>query len=292
MSAAPPQTLGTEPSAAAAGVLPGVLNGHDRRSQATNGPAGQHRQVVRHKKKHPHQAAKYVFPLRTGDLAVSPGQITFEAEGTEQESSPYFSRKIIWPGTAADGVGKGSGVTIGRGYDMGDRTEKEVTTDLTAAGMDAKTAAAFAKGAGLQGPGTDDKSAEGFVKNHRAELGTITTAVQKKLFQAIYPSYAAKARERYHFHATHKAVQWELLKAPIRDVLVDFVYQGFGQEKKGYGRPLQAGMNNDYQELIDYIHGSATMRGYEAGRHRADYLTAAQAAEKIALPKPLLAPPR
>jgi len=44
---------------------------------------------------------------------VKKGQVTFDAEGTDIESSKYFSRVIHWPGNAL------SRVTIGRGYDMG-----------------------------------------------------------------------------------------------------------------------------------------------------------------------------
>lgn len=286
MAAAPPKPFGMHPFEPSEHAVPGVKNGQSPASKDANGPTGHRSHNAHHKKKHraAHKAVAYVFPTRTGDLAVSPGQITFEAEGNDLPGSPYFSRKIIWPGNPNDGVGKGSGVTIGRGYDMGDRTVAQVSADLVAAGLDTPTAAVFAKGAGVKGPGTDDTSAQGYVKNHRDECGTITTAVQKKLFENIYPAYVATAMDRYNFHSTSKTAQWGLLKPAIRDVLVDMVYQGFGKKEKGYGRPLQAGMNNDYQELINYIENNATMHGYEAGRHRADYLRAAMAAEKPPVP--------
>ena len=48
---------------------------------------------------------------------ISEGRITFDAEGNNIPTSPFFSRVIHWPGNNL------SVVTIGRGYDMGSRTE-------------------------------------------------------------------------------------------------------------------------------------------------------------------------
>lgn len=48
----------------------------------------------------------------SGRLTVKEGQVTFNAEGNDIQHSIFFSRHIHWPG------GK-SGVTLGRGYDMG-----------------------------------------------------------------------------------------------------------------------------------------------------------------------------
>jgi len=61
---------------------------------------------------------------------------------------------------------------------------------------------------------------------------------------------------------------WNNLDAAIRDVMVDFVYQGF---TKG-PNPMKAGMNNDYDELIKYINSEPSMKQYEAGRNRVKYL--------------------
>ncbi|VVO35587.1 hypothetical protein [Pseudomonas fluorescens] len=65
-------------------------------------------------------------------LKVPYGQLTFDVEGNdiEDESHPlyrYFSRVVHWPGGA-------SGITIGRGYDLGQRPAPE--SDLRAAGVE------------------------------------------------------------------------------------------------------------------------------------------------------------
>ncbi len=79
-----------------------------------------------------------------GYLKVKKGQITFNSEGNDNKKSKYFSRKAHVPS-------KWSGVTIGRGYDMKYKSQKQIITDLTNAGVSRSVATEFAKGAGLHG---------------------------------------------------------------------------------------------------------------------------------------------
>ena len=190
---------------------------------------------------------------------VKKEQITFDAEGNDTETSKYFSRVIHWPGNAL------SGVTIGRGYDMGNRTKVAVTQDMTKAGIPSNTAKALSEGAGLKGI-----KAKEFVEKHKKTIGKITHAQQVKLFDNIYPNYESRAKQNYDkWTATEKSrVEWNKLDQAIRDVLVDFVYQGF---TKG-PNPMKAGMNNDFDELIKYINETAAIKQYEPGRNRVKYL--------------------
>lgn len=57
---------------------------------------------------------------------IKAGQITFAAEGNNITSSPFFSRVVHWPGNSS------SGVTLGRGYDMGSRSESEIYSQRSA----------------------------------------------------------------------------------------------------------------------------------------------------------------
>ncbi len=201
----------------------------------------------------------------TGPLQVSAGQITFDAEGNDIDSNPYFSRHIHWPGGA-------SGVTIGRGYDMKERSESAIVNDLVGSGLDSELAKKFAKGAGLKGV-----EAQEFVKHNRADLGDIPREVQKQLFERIYPKYVEKAKANYNKWTTGSdgkplagKVEWDSLNAAIRDILVDFVYQGFTHG----ANPMVKGMKNSFDDLVDYIKNNATLQQYEQGRHRAAYLQA------------------
>jgi hypothetical protein len=211
-----------------------------------------------------------ILPAPAGPLGVfevSQGQITFDAEGNDNQGSPYFSRQISWPGGD-------SGVTIGRGYDMGDRTETEVKNDLVAAGLDAVKAAAFAKGAREKGV-----NAAKFVKESRVSLGMISPQVQKRLFENIYPDYVDRAQQNYNKWTIDGSgrVAWEYLDPAIRDVLVDFVYQGY---TKG-PNPMVKGMRNDYDELIQYILNTPELKQDEAGRNRVGYLQKSKPAKPV-----------
>jgi len=190
---------------------------------------------------------------------VKKGQVTYDAEGSDVESSKYFSRVIHWPGNSL------SGVTIGRGYDMGNRTKVAVKQDMTKAGIEEKKAKSLSEGAGLKG----DKAKE-FVTKNKDSIDKITLAQQVKMFDNIYPGYESRAKKNYvKWTASEKdKTAWDKLHQAIRDVLVDFVYQGFTKGE----RPMKAGMNNDFDELIKYINGSTTMKRYEAGRNRVKYL--------------------
>ena len=93
---------------------------------------------------------------------------------------------------------------------------------------------------------------------------------QKNLFNIIYPDYLERARNNYNTWTVDEVERtpWENLDIAIREILVDFVYQGF---TKGPA-PMKAGMLNNRDILIHYIENNQTMRQYEPARHRANYL--------------------
>ena len=190
---------------------------------------------------------------------VHRGLVTYNAEGNDNPSSRYFSRAIHWPGNHE------SGVTIGRGYDMGGRTLEEIFTDLRSAGVPEEQARAISSATGLKG-----ESARNFVNVNRDIIGTITRQQQAALFEKIYPLYVQKAEENYdHWTASQPSrTEWNELQPAIRDILTDFVYQGFTRGP----RPMLAGMHNDVDELVQYIRNSESIAQYEPGRKRADYL--------------------
>jgi len=195
----------------------------------------------------------------SGPLTVSAGQVTFDAEGNDEPSSRFFSRHIHWPEKME------SGVTIGRGYDLGSRSEASVRNQLQAAGVPAHQAAMIAKGATLK-----STQASQFVQNNQASIGTISHQQQIQLFEAIYPDYVQRAHTNYDNYTNGQPgkVAWQDLHPAIRDIMVDFVYQGW---TKG-PRPMMAGMTNDFDTLIHYIENTAPIAAGETGRQRANYL--------------------
>lgn len=206
---------------------------------------------------HALQLEKSISPSHP-NLTVPQGQITFNAEGSDLKGSLYFSRVIHWPGNNL------SGVTIGRGYDMGNRNRPTILADMLKAGIAIKQAKLLADAAGLKG-----LRAKAFVIKNKSNIGEITHSQQINLFNLIYPIYELRAKKNYNKWTNNKQrVPWNKLHPKIRDVLVDFVYQGFTAGP----RPMQAGMNNDFGELIKYIEKTPELMRYENGRGRVKYL--------------------
>lgn len=195
--------------------------------------------------------------MNSGRLTVSSGQVTFNAEGNDIPTSLFFSRHIHWP----KGV---SGVTIGRGYDMGHRSADKIISDLVLAGVPQAQALSMSRGKGLTG-----ESAGRFVTQYKNECGVISREAQARLFELIYPGYVAAAKDVYLNKTSQfpERTSWEALNPVIRDIVVDFVYQGLGFE-----RVMKQCMYNDFDVLIKYIEDNAQIKQYEGGRQRANYL--------------------
>ncbi|MGY3929548.1 Phage-related lysozyme (muraminidase) [Aeromonas encheleia] len=203
-------------------------------------------------------------------LIVSQGQLTFNAEGNDIEDSPFFSRVIHWPGNSL------SGVTIGRGYDIGSRSQKEVYNDLQNAGVPHDIATIISNGAKLKG-----ENASSYVSANR-DSTQISRKAQFKLFEKIYPDYVSRAEVNYERWTTTNEIssanipnisasdktQWSSLDVKVKDVVVDLVYQGFTKGPK----PMLYGMLNDRDRYAEYIVGNPSLNQYEPGRKRAEYL--------------------
>lgn len=205
---------------------------------------------------HPIMVSSYI---KEKSCSVLAGQITYNAEGNDIPGNHNFTRVIHWPGNDE------SGVTIGRGYDLGSRSYEDIVSDLTASGVPENQARKIANGAGLKGGDAHD-----FVVSNKNDIGEITLDNQINLFNLVYPRYVEAAISNYnHWTSTVPTrYEWDTLDQVIRDILVDFVYQGFTKGPK----PMESGMNNSKDEMIEYINSSTVMLSYEAGRHRVQYL--------------------
>lgn len=163
---------------------------------------------------------------------IQSGELTATGEGSDAQT-----RYIHWPGTAA------SGVTLGKGYDIGSRTPGAVIADLTGAGMGQAQAEKISAGAQKKGA-----AAGAFVAAHKAEIGEIAKSVQVRLLATQLEVY----RERAHHTATdqqadpqgrnaaaqekkgHKPAgtfvmseaEWGGLHPAMVEFLTDLIYQG------------------------------------------------------------------
>ncbi len=198
--------------------------------------------------------------------SVINGQVTFNAEGNDNPRSPFFSRALHWPGGA-------SGVTIGRGYDLGSCSPKQVMVDLTSSGVPASQARQIAASAGLHG-----KPAQNFVTKNKAVIGQISQAQEINLFNRIYPQYEVAAQLSYEAKvladkAIHKNTvwpSWNQLDSKVKTVVVDLVYQ----QGSLWDRQMPAIRANDREVLAKYIERTPELNQYEGGRARAGFLRA------------------
>lgn len=152
----------------------------------------------------------------TDDFQVEAGQLTFDAEGMEQRGR-YFSRN---PHVPTDS----SGVTLGRGYDMRDKTPAMIQADLLACGLDTTAATLFAKAAGLSGGG-----GKSFITQHNLSSFEITPGQQKLLFALTYQQMVSdvlRICQKPDLVARYGVTDWAALPAKVRDLVVDLRYRG------------------------------------------------------------------
>ncbi len=168
---------------------------------------------------------KKVVYLQTGEL-------TAIGEGSD-EATKY----IHWPHTAA------SGVTLGKGYDIGSRSPDQVIKELTDAGMDRGQAIKISKGAGLKG-----QAAANFVAANKQSIGVIPKSVQTVLLSRLMVVYRNKAKsaatstraDAGNTNARGREVraglpagtyvmtqdEWDNLHPALVELLTDLIYQG------------------------------------------------------------------
>ena len=194
-----------------------------------------------------------------GILTVGEGQITFDAEGIDyvtavepfrQHRYPFFSRVLHWPGDNK------SGVTLGRGYDMGSRGAGEIFVTLRRAGIEEDKATICSKAAFLRG-----KKAGLFVTVYGPLVGEITHQQQTSLFRISYREKVDYAQNLYRAYQPMSA--WMMLDSKVRDVVVDILYQGFHHPEALF-RAATAGR----RELINFILSDTSLMVYEYQRKR------------------------
>ncbi len=145
------------------------------------------------------------------------GWITWVAEGNNDSKSQFYSRKAHWPQGA-------SGVTIGRGYDMKERTKEEVFSDLTEAGVSVENANLLKEGAGLT-----QNAAKDFVKSEKIKDIELTEEEQLNLFNIVYAFYESDAKRlctKGDVVALYGSCNFDKLDQNIKDLIVDLRYRG------------------------------------------------------------------
>lgn len=185
-------------------------------------------------------------------LNVENGQLTFDVEGNDIEdaSDPlhkYFSRKVHWPGGA-------SGITIGRGYDLGQRPNPQ--SDLAAVDIGEPLLSWLIGAKGLQGV-----AAKNYLASASSEIKSIfiTRKQQYELFVPVYQFMKRRVIEVSSKNDTveaYGALTWETIDTKIQDMVVDLIYRG---DYTTYSRTLlqRHFVTNNYEGFKNIIDNAA-----------------------------------
>ncbi|RMH83312.1 hypothetical protein EA796_17420 [Pseudomonas sp. AOB-7] len=151
-------------------------------------------------------------------LQVPHGQLTFDVEGNDIEDSRFFSRVPHWPPVGA------SGVTIGRGYDVGH--QPNVRDDLESVGISEPLLSWLSGGKGLT-----KNNARDYLNAASAEIRSaqITRKQQHELFIFVYEFMERDVRricEKRDVIEVYGVTNWDALHSKIKDMLVDLRYRG------------------------------------------------------------------
>ncbi|MBP2167742.1 hypothetical protein J2125_000934 [Erwinia toletana] len=204
---------------------------------------------------------------KNGGLSVQHGQLTFDAEGVDyitavepfrQRRTPNFSRILQWPQAG------NSGVTLGRGYDMGSRSRGEIFATLRQAKIEEYKAVLCSKAAFLKG-----HQAGQFVKVFGPLVGEITHYQQIWLFEIVYSVKLGETVSLYKRLSRNipQAPQWDSLDQKIRDVIVDIFYQGVHNVSGLFEAAIKG-----KKELISHIENDPVYMTFEKHRNRIRYL--------------------
>lgn len=155
-------------------------------------------------------------------LLVPSGQLTFDVEGNDIEDTThplhiYFSRVAHWPG----GV---SGVTIGRGYDLGQRPNPR--KDLSAAKITEPLYSWLLGAKGLKGQAAKDYLASASPEIRKTK---ISRKQQYNLFTPVYEfmkSEVIRISNSTSNATSYGTLDWDATDKKIQDIAVDLIYRG------------------------------------------------------------------
>jgi len=199
-------------------------------------------------------------------LEPSKGIVTFRAEGNNIRGNPYYSRVIHWPGIArqCEARGSASGVTIGRGFDMRERSKESILHDLRISGIPFEQASKISLAARVH-----NCNALAFVRKYRDDIGEINEIQQLKLFNITYLKYVSNAERIYTRYKKPNSPSWSSLNERIKEIFVDMIYQGVLNVRLGDILPFE---RNDIESVVSFISSNRRINQYEPGRNRIRFL--------------------
>ena len=166
-------------------------------------------------------AAQSCLAPNSIEIAKPVSQLSMSENGLKflytREAMKNVSNYLHWP--------KGSsGVTLGPGYDMKERSEAEITRDLKNIGVSETAAKKVAKASGLSG-----LAAKTFCKTNR-KVVKLTNKEEFKLMRMIVPKYERAARAKIKVHLLQQEfdaiVSWCYNFGSLWNTIANFINKG------------------------------------------------------------------
>ncbi len=168
-------------------------------------------------------------------LTVPKGSLTFNAEGDDIVGSPFFTRKPHIPHNGNTVIGE-SGITIGRGLDIGKRTSSEVENIFSQASENCRAIPSDLLDWLKDGAKKIKQPAFNYWKTLDRDVSSseqiITRKMQHYFFLTIYDEYVKKAKDLTtrksvcDAYLGGKKIDWDSLSDSVKDVIVDLLYVG------------------------------------------------------------------
>ncbi|MBF4358986.1 pesticin C-terminus-like muramidase, partial [Vibrio anguillarum] len=167
-------------------------------------------------------------------LTVPKGQLTFDAEGNDVEGSPFFSRKVHVPNNNGEVI-ENSGVTIGRGLDLGSPpsgangqspSKLDLKSLFEVAGLNPKLSVWLLS---VEGKTKSDALSALKSSDLTDEELVITRKQQYIMFNTIYEYFENKTKilvTKPDVQKAYGVVDWEGMPRRVKDVVVDITYRG------------------------------------------------------------------
>ncbi|MDO6583502.1 pesticin C-terminus-like muramidase [Photobacterium sp. 2_MG-2023] len=181
-------------------------------------------------------------------LKVPYGQLTFDSEGNDIPGNVFFTRKPHVPNKSGEVIGD-SGITIGRGLDIGKRSKSEVKKILDDAHLSCNKISKKLYDWLLDGAGKTKGSAYEYyltLNNKVPESEqVITRKMQYYIFTGIYGYYEDDAKrlttkdDVRNAYINGNDLDWDDLPENVREVIIDLVYVGVytgSNDKRGNSR--------------------------------------------------------
>ncbi|WP_075185792.1 LysM peptidoglycan-binding domain-containing protein [Teredinibacter haidensis] len=200
-------------------------------------------------------------------FSVGCGQLTFDCEGSE-ERGRNFSRKPRVP-TAE------SGVTIGRGYDLKERSETEIFDDLMEVGVKAQDARKLSGCRHLSGV-----KARRFLKDFGFNRIEISAESQYGLFNLLMSEFEGDIINICHKEdivEKYGLTPWQDIPQVIKDVILDlkFKREFTGATRERLQPALVSGRLDEFFQIMSDRYYWVELRGVPSSRFqkRIDYLS-------------------